>query len=283
MHYQKIKKAPIGIVGAGPAGLIMAVRLKRMGYTNIELIEANNRYGGKSVSLTKSTPSGDIVCELGTCYLSSDYDPFIKDFKEYIEAQIPVPSTVDRDFVTDDPRLLREGIKKIDTFDNYAIAVGMEEEHAPGWKNLTRVEVLYDFYQYSLLHERIFKDQVPFPRYQPEEFKGAFGTQTFLEFLQANGFSSIIGILTYSYQAQGYGTLATIPAFYGLIWITPTLLHHMFIDAIGETLLGNSYTSHTINYMKDVWSSVWTNIMEKNKFRVHYNAKISRIDRPFGM
>ena len=41
----------IGIVGAGPAGLHMAFELKRLGFSDVQIIEKTNRYGGKSDGL----------------------------------------------------------------------------------------------------------------------------------------------------------------------------------------------------------------------------------------
>src|SRR5690606_16955815 len=101
----------------------------------------------------------------------------------------------------------------------------------------------------SQLHDMIFKGEKPFPARPPEALKGAFGKQTFYEFLKAHGLDSLIGILQYAYQAQGYGSLECIPAFYGLVWVTPTLLMATFKDAVGFTIKPNTYESDTITYM----------------------------------
>ena len=45
------KSDRIAIVGAGPAGVHMASRLKQMGYTKTVLFERSDRVGGKSLTL----------------------------------------------------------------------------------------------------------------------------------------------------------------------------------------------------------------------------------------
>lgn len=273
------KSAPIAIIGAGPAGLMMAVRLARLGYFNIEIFEASDRVGGKSVTIEKQSSLGPVICELGTCYLGSDYDEFRRYFAEFIEGEKPLSGVVDRNFVTEGEFKTKNDLKAIETFANYALAKGMEEDDLVGFKNLTRADVLYDFYRYTLLHDTIFKGEVPFPRKQPEALNQRLGKLTFYQFLKENGLESLVGILQYAYQAQGYGSLETIPAFYGLVWITPTLVYQMFIDTISLTLNDN-YISDTVTYMKKGWSNVWENIMKKYKFPIHYEARMVKIERP---
>jgi len=270
---------PIAIIGAGPAGLLMAVRLARMGYTNIDIIEASDRVGGKSVSIAKDSPNGKVVCELGTCYLSADYEPFRNYFAEYIEKEQPVSGVVDRNIVTDGDFKLKNDVKKIEKFTDYALAKAMEDNDLVGFENLTRADVLYDFYKYSEIHEKIFDGERPFPRYQPKELLGVFGKQTYDQFLRSHGLESLLGILQYAYQAQGYGSLETVPAFYGLVWITPSMIFSMFTDIINTTLDPNKLPD-TISYIKNGWSSVWANVVKKNKFNIHFNATVTQIERP---
>ncbi len=46
-------EAPIVILGAGVSGLLFAIRLKRLGYTNIEILESTDRYCGKTYTITE--------------------------------------------------------------------------------------------------------------------------------------------------------------------------------------------------------------------------------------
>ena len=60
----------IGIVGAGPAGIHMALLLKQKGFKSVEVLESSDRIGGKSYTIMHR----NVPHEMGTCYLSPDYD-----------------------------------------------------------------------------------------------------------------------------------------------------------------------------------------------------------------
>ena len=60
----------IGIVGAGPAGIHMALLLKQKGFKSVEVLESSDRIGGKSYTIMHR----DVPHEMGTCYLSPDYE-----------------------------------------------------------------------------------------------------------------------------------------------------------------------------------------------------------------
>ena len=57
------------IVGAGPAGIHMALRLKDKGYQRIKIFEKTDRHGGKSYD----TIIDGIYRPQGTIYLTADY------------------------------------------------------------------------------------------------------------------------------------------------------------------------------------------------------------------
>ena len=92
------KSDRIAIVGAGPAGVHMASRLKQMGYTKTVLFERSDRVGGKSLTLylndtgeciqqkdktgqmdTKSCVAHD----MGTCFLHNGYHSIVDLVNEY--------------------------------------------------------------------------------------------------------------------------------------------------------------------------------------------------------
>src|SRR5690349_15606211 len=68
-RYPKNKTDRIIILGAGPAGIHIARELKRLGYSNVKILEQNNRVGGKS----KSVVVDNVPYEMGTCFLSTSY------------------------------------------------------------------------------------------------------------------------------------------------------------------------------------------------------------------
>lgn len=48
---------------------------------------------------------------------------------------------------------------------------------------------------------------------------------TFAKFLEENDMHALSGFLMFAHAAQGYGYVTSIPALYGLWWISPELLN----------------------------------------------------------
>merc|ERR1719492_653924 len=83
----RIKQPPahessIALVGAGPASIHIASRLKKRGYSNIVLFERTKRIGGKSLTLYRNQDgpceqgadtSTCVAYEMGTCFLHNGY------------------------------------------------------------------------------------------------------------------------------------------------------------------------------------------------------------------
>ena len=68
------------IVGAGPAGIHMALSLKERGYSSIKVFEKTGRVGGKSYD----TQLGGFYRPQGTIFVTADYfDNIIKLAKRY--------------------------------------------------------------------------------------------------------------------------------------------------------------------------------------------------------
>jgi len=55
------------------------------------------------------------------------------------------------------------------------------------------------------------------------ELQEALGDQAFYEFLESHQLLSLVGLLQYGYEVQGYGGLTNIPAYYGLDPFKPPL------------------------------------------------------------
>lgn len=75
MKKTQSKALRVVIIGAGPAGLGAAEALRELGYTNITILEKQNRVGGQSLSLNFKTPDNrDIIYEMGSLQpISSTY------------------------------------------------------------------------------------------------------------------------------------------------------------------------------------------------------------------
>merc|ERR1719401_581305 len=80
--------------------------------------------------------------------------------------------------------------------------------------------------RYNLKHNELMRYTHPgytFPE-RPSASARKELSKTFQEFLVDNDLSSLTAILQIAQAAQGYGYLTRVPAYYGLLWITPELL-----------------------------------------------------------
>ena len=94
---------------------------------------------------------------------------------------------------------------------------------------------------------------------------------TFLEFLQQNKLDALIDFLRIIQAAQGYGYLETIPAYYGLCWVTPEFLNGLVKQITGLTKI--------TKMLPDGYEALWRTIAEKDALTIKFNAAIHSIDR----
>jgi hypothetical protein len=276
------KLARIAIIGAGVSGLLFAVKLKRLGYTNINILESTDRYGGKThtIKMDGPYPAGSnepTYCELGTCYMSPAYDPMINDLKEYLQGneQIAFGDNVNRGIVTKDqlPSSFNAPLV-MDSSKYYLRKAEAELNLKPGYFDDKEAQayLLEALAKYIAIHFMIFEGASPMPSSPPKSFLDEHSSKTFVEFLRYHNLEAIIGILQYGYEVQGYGTLTTIPAFYGLVWITPPIIEAMIEDAFGgETPIVTAWSKG--------WGDLWTQIVTKEKLDITYNVTINAIKR----
>ena len=237
------KSDRIAIVGAGPAGVHMASRLKQMGYTKTVLFERSDRVGGKSLTLylndtgeciqqkdktgqmdTKSCVAHD----MGTCFLHNGYHSIVDLVNEYNLTTTVAPegramfshfakdsfsSQSMQEFVTSS---IMDGVKK------GTIKV-------PRYAFTTELKVLGALIsavkQYNILHESLL-GKIEFsmpPRLNASTLQKI--NMTFAEFVEKNDLHALSGFLMFAHAAQGYGYVTSIPALYGLWWISPELLN----------------------------------------------------------
>lgn len=84
-----MRKKSYLILGGGPAGLTMARMLKDRGVTDVKILEATHKVGGKCLS----SPIGDHIVEFGTCYAIWSHKYVLKHMKKlgikrnYLRAQ----------------------------------------------------------------------------------------------------------------------------------------------------------------------------------------------------
>lgn len=97
--------------------------------------------------------------------------------------------------------------------------------------------------------------------------------QTFEEFLSANGLRSLIGFLQYGYEVQGYGPLKDIPAYYGLVWITPAITWTILMDSLGVE------NTPVVTAWSKGWGNVWEQIVKNLNLNITYLAQTTSITR----
>jgi hypothetical protein len=279
------KNAPIAILGAGVSGLLFATRLTGLGYTNLQILETTDRYGGKTHTIIEDGPypagsKEPTVCELGTCYLSPAYASMVEDLKSYLACNQQI------DFTQKDPGfrgIVTEGqlppsfnADFLMAFDDYIILKAVAERgQSNNWLNRfeAKIALALDLAWYGLLHPEYVGWNPPMPASAPESLKGPFGQQTFEEFLQEHGLTAMVGSLQYGYEVQGYGSLSRIPAYYGLLWITPAITWTILADALEleNTPVVTAWTKG--------WGDLWKQIVQKQSLNITYGARTTSIVR----
>lgn len=130
---------------------------------------------------------------------------------------------------------------------------------------------------------------------------------SFYEFLQKNSLQAISGFLMFAHAAQGYGYIKSIPAFYGLWWISPELLNgyiqmsmhqkilqitkmtsnnvllKAFVEKVVTYLVGADANAvyRTTTMLPEGYGKIWSTIHEKDNLDVRFgvNIKPGGIDR----
>jgi hypothetical protein len=279
--------ANILIIGAGVSGLLFALKLKKAGYKNIDILESTERYGGKTHTIKQDGPyppnsQQPTYCELGTCYMSPAYNEMIKDLNEYHEGneQISFSENVNRGIVTTGQLPENFQAPLVMNYGKYVLQKAEAElGYTPGFidDKLTQASLLYEFAKYIMLHYKYFGGQFPMPSEPPKEFISQYGSKTFIEYLRDNDLRVMIGMLQYGYEVQGYGTLDKIPAFYGLVWITPPII----IAIIMDTIFPTKYQIPVVTAWSKGWGDIWDQIVTKEGLKscITFNANITSIER----
>ncbi|RQM11035.1 hypothetical protein B5M09_011688 [Aphanomyces astaci] len=196
------------IVGGGAAGVHYSSLLAKKGFTNIQVLEASDRVGGKSTTALddRSQPQ-----EMGTVFaldtytpifdLGREYDPTNTRFSFALESpnymytmgESAGAADADPDTVLDFPHYLLRSIK----------------ENAPA----SAIRLVH------ALHRRIFGSYAYGLPPHPKDWSAI--DMMAMAFIKANNLTALTGMFRFSQQQQGYGVLETIPAFYFLWWSHP--------------------------------------------------------------
>lgn len=318
------RKSRIAIVGAGPAGVHLASRLKQLGYMNLTLLERTGRVGGKSYTIyldengqecTQSVAAGEgtvdttscVAHEVGSCFLHNGYRTVRNLIEEYrLTPEVePVGRAVFSRYAADKwhaeelSRYIEHFV--LEVVNNGSVGV-------PFWARmndaLTVIAALLDAVEgYNELHKEIFGNVEFSMAERPSIDKLRRINMTFSEFLTSNHLHALVGFLEIAQTAQGYGYIQSIPAFYGLSWVTPELLNgyiqmslHDRIEAIispnqnfgtslrdwwvhkvARLLVGGDAESirRTTTMLPEGYGRLWTKIVEQEKLDVRFQVEIT--------
>jgi len=260
--------APIVILGAGVSGLLFAVKLTGMGYTHVDILETTDRFGGKTHTIIEDgphPPGPDVktVCELGTCYLSPAYDDMVHELQRFLEGNDRIDFTKgDKDFrsIVTAGQFSYLKVKPILPYAEYVVLKALDLANwDDDWLNrqVITLDLALDLAKYCLLHAEYMGFSLPMPPQQPEAFQQAFGTQTFLEFLEAHDLVSMVSMLQYGYEVQGYGPLKQISAYYGMVWITPAITWTILMDSL------DLEDEPVVTAWTKGWGDLWQQVVEK--------------------
>jgi hypothetical protein len=206
------KQTRIGIIGAGAAGLTAAHFLKKLGYVNITVLEKEGRIGGKCCSLTYQGKSFD----LGANYITSSYRQVKKLAREY-----------EANMYTEGP------LHAFDAGTNQFMSLLTAVTKDSSFFRVSWQSIKYIFKRWRL-QKIISAKHVGFKHIsQHPEL-----TQSFQQWLQANGLSALEPVFSIPISLMGYGNLHEIPAAYALTYMRTGTFINLMLAAISPKILG---------------------------------------------
>jgi NAD(P)-binding Rossmann-like domain len=283
--------ASIVIVGAGVSGLLFANRLRDRGYTGVTLLERDREHiGGKThtVEVPTSGRNENTVCELGTCYMSPAYNDLVYQYlspfttgntAKGFEVSPGVAGNF-RGMVTTgtiyDPN--HKPWPEVVAYDEYIV---LSYQMWNGEKlDLSKRDEVLDaiaalLVEYGVVAEEAIGGQLPMPTRPPKDLEKL--TNTYQNWLSDPNrllpLKGLIGMLEYAYSVQGYGPLTDIPAYYGLVWISPSLA----VLLVVESYFGDPLVTYWTKGWGDVWMQMAATLSKTMK--IERGVRITSIDR----
>lgn len=221
-----VRPKRFAIIGAGPAGTHMAFRLKQKGYNDVTVFEKTGRVGGKVYTVKHA----DTPHELGACYTHGGYRT-IRDLMEYFKlAGEPVPP---RDIIGS-PLHPTSGVSMAQFAIEFMSATYGFDPSTLAAK-LTQAA-----FKYVVLHGAIFGEFDPYTMFHSPmtDAQLKLTNMTILEFLTQNDLLVLEPLFLVAQTAQGYGYLDKMPAFYGLMWISPSAMQSALSQVSGSASPG---------------------------------------------
>ena len=287
------RSSRIVILGVGVSGILMALRLQELGYTRVVLIEKNAIPHGDDTLIYGKTNSllfDDLkpearypnaqeptVCELGTCYLSPAYNDLLIYLDQRLAAAGQPKMATPRGFQVSPGvggnfrGIVVPGKPKPEPFDDFvygpAKAALKGKTFPPGQKEAEeKLRILLGATEYFSAQLAVMGTQLPMPTSPlPALQRG----QTYQEFVNSYDLGVLEGILLYSYSIQGYGPMSSIPAIYGLVWISDTLILGEITNLIEDEPL--------VTFFPEGWGAAWRRL--STGMKIHDGVTVRQIRR----
>mmetsp|Transcript_82235 Transcript_82235/g.129453 ORF Transcript_82235/g.129453 Transcript_82235/m.129453 type:complete len:611 (-) Transcript_82235:16-1848(-) len=325
------KDSRLAVIGAGPAGIHLASRLKKLGFDKVTLLERSERVGGKSYTIYRdligepceqerdnitgiTNTETCIAFEMGTCFLHNGYHTIRDLVEEYgLTPEIAPEGRAMFSHYASDQWSSQEMSDFVTSAIMDAVNSGVIKRSwwVPAFsETLTVMDALTSAVsKYNELHLQLFGQQeFSFPERLDKQSLAQLN-MTFAQFLNDNGLQALAAFLMFAHAAQGYGYVKSIPAFYGLWWITPELLNgyiqmsmhqkieeckllaktsnsapvRHFVWLLTKTFVGGSAKTvvRTTTMLPEGYAKIWKTIYEKESLDVRFGVEIQNggIDR----
>ncbi|XP_033763411.1 polyenoic fatty acid isomerase-like [Pecten maximus] len=277
----------IAVVGAGPSGVHMALKLKEAGFQNVIVFEKEDKVGGKSKTLTYR----DIPHEMGTCYTQADYTEVYQLLDKYDAGELlPMPTATmwigqkvytrlyEKSLITeaegrDEQTLFQVPIASYRLSSLMFSVLPAAQSLLP---NATQGEIVTTFFnaiqKYMQVHIQLFGayEGELMPRPSNDILENELN-MTFLEFLKEHDIEILQNYFLLTQTTQGYGHLDEIPALYGLTWNTPSFIFQALNPPSGEI--------STIKVLSQGYQALWEAIVEQECLNVRLSSPVMRINR----
>ena len=257
------------IVGAGPAGVHLGLKLKKLGHKNIQIFERSNRVGGKSFDIKYREHEQP----LGTIFFEANYFanlvPLATEYGagEYVE--IPQYNVWATNNANDTGSKLRNRPYIMQEVGKLT----KSSDPATNAKYLLRTLT-----RYVQAHKAMFGDYEGDLMPQPSKDVMHRIRGTFQEYLRREDMLALLPIFKLSHTLQGYGYLDEVSALYGLIWNNPKLMVSIGLRAL-DIERPKDLEHYSVFVLKEGFEIIWKNIVNKEKLKVIYNVNIVSIRR----
>jgi hypothetical protein len=253
------------IVGAGPAGIHMALSLKDKGFKDVTIFEKTGRVGGK----IEDVQFDGYYQWLGAVFLTADYfDNVVELAKRYNVGELhPIHTSGIWD--------KNDGFEPKNklTYNQFLLRSLMRiTNNASPTYNLSLF--LKAVIKYVKLHHSMFGKYQGELMQKPTAFVLTKTAGSIKDFLEREMLQPLIPYLEISNAAQGFGYLDEIAALYGLFWITPNLI----ITAAFRALKIEK-DPYQFYIFKNGFEKLLNTIVKEEKFDIRFNTAIQNIIR----